>query len=72
MSQNIWTVETGKDKGSYVNVHRGGRFSQAIKLFNCLNVHSGGKKRLRRNGRTIHRVLTTKTTEVVYEAERLF
>lgn len=71
-SQNTWTVEIGRDRGSYRTIHRGGRFSQASRLFDCYHVHSGGKKRLRLNGRTVHRVLTTETTEVIFKDERLF
>jgi len=53
-----YTVEVGKNKSAYKVRWSFDNENQAIRYFNGLNTHSGYKKRLRKNGVTVARVLT--------------
>lgn len=56
---NEYTVEIGKDRGSYKVRYRFTNLHQAVMMYEGLLVTSGLKKRLRRNGCTLMRELST-------------
>lgn len=57
-SEGPWVVETGKGRAKYDARYEFAGPAKAIWYFNCLNTHSGYKKRLTHNGKVIARVIT--------------
>lgn len=62
MSEHIWLVQVGKGKGSYqtryvfksTDLHD----SRAWLYYTSINTHSGGKKRLVRDGEVVTRFIS--------------
>jgi hypothetical protein len=55
----LWRVQVGKGRSSYKTRYAVVARTEAVFLFNCLNTHSGHKKRLiDPEGRVVARVLT--------------
>lgn len=58
-SDPLWYVDTGKGRSAYKHRYAFGSQTQAIRYFNCINTHSGYKKRLiGPDGEVIARVIT--------------
>lgn len=53
-----YVVELGKGKGSYRKKWVFTDRNKAVRYYNGLNVHSGFKKRLTKNGEVLARIIT--------------